>query len=79
MEIHVFDERKAVEVWLTRAEQNDDALRAGLSPLYRQYQRQGFLTAVFLSGTDDLMPRTSELLCYNRRHLAEAEAKRKTS
>ena len=69
MEFNVFDERKTVEAWLTRTEQNDAALRADLRPLYRQYQQEGYLVAVYLSGTQNLTQRTSDLLCYNRKHI----------
>lgn len=38
MEISVRDAQKIVEVWLTKAEKNDPAVAARLTPLYRAYQ-----------------------------------------
>ncbi len=79
MEINVRDDRKIVEVWLTREEQGDRALREKLRPLYQQYRAKKYTVAVFLSGTQDLAEETGALLRYNRRRSAELEVKRKRS
>lgn len=76
METHVRDAERTVEIWLTRQEQNDAALRERLKPLYQKYQAQKYLVAVFLSGEQDLVDYTSALLCYNRRRIAELETAR---
>lgn len=73
MEINIFDERKTVEIWLTRAEKNDAALQVDLRPVFQQYKQQGYLVAVFSSGPQNLTEITSALLCYNRKHLAELQ------
>ncbi len=77
MEINVRDDRKIVEVWLTREEQGDQALKEKLRPLYQQYRAKNNTVAVFLSGTQDLAEETGALLRYNRRRSAELEVKRK--
>ena len=41
MEINVFNERKTVEVWISRAERDDAALRTDLQALFPWYQKQG--------------------------------------
>ncbi len=79
MEINVRDDRKIVEVWLTREEQEDQALKEKLRPLYQQYRAKKYTVAVFLSGTQDLAEETGALLRYNRRRFAELEVKRKRS
>ncbi len=61
---------KTVEIWLTQAESQDAAIQAQLKPLYQKYKAQGYTVAVFHSGTQDLVTATSDLLCYNRTHLA---------
>ncbi len=76
MEIHIRDAERTVEIWLTRQEQDDAALRERLKPLYRKYQAQKYLVAVFLSGEQDLVDYTSALLCYNRKRIAELETAR---
>lgn len=76
MEINVRDDRKIVEVWLTREEKQDQALRERLKPLYWEYKAQKYLVAVFLSGTEDLAEQTGALLCYNRKRCAELEVRR---
>lgn len=73
MEINVRSESKIVEIWLTREEGQDTQLQEGLNPLYQKYREQGYLTAVYASGDQDLWGATSDLLCYNRRRIALQE------
>ena len=77
MEINVRDDRKIVEVWLTNEEQQDQALREKLKPLYRQYEAKKYKVAVFLSGSRDLAEETGALLRYNKKRIAELEVQRK--
>lgn len=79
MEISVRDAQKIVEVWLTKAEKNDPAVAARLTPLYRAYQKQKYTVAVFQSGGADLLGCTRDLLRYNRIHVAELETLREKS
>lgn len=76
MEINVRDDSKIVEIWLTNTEKRDSALRESLKPLYAKYAQQKYLVAVFLSGERELADATSDLLCYNRKRLAEKEVQR---
>lgn len=76
MEINVRKDAKIVEVWLTNAEKQDQALREKLKPLYQEYKAQKYLVAVFQSGGKDLTQRTSDLLCYNKQRVAELEVRR---
>lgn len=73
MHMEVSEENKIVELWLTRAERDDPALRESLKPLCQQYKAQNYLVAVFLSGEADLYQQTRDLLLYNQRRLAEKE------
>ncbi len=76
MEINVRDDRKIVEVWLTNEEQQDQAIRENLKPLYQQYKAKKYTVAVFLSGSRDLAEETAALLRYNKRRVAEVEVQR---
>jgi len=76
LEINVRDHCKIVEVWLSNSEKRDDLLRERLKPLYQKYKAQKYLVAVFESGDRDLADATSDLLCYNRKRLAEMEVQR---
>ena len=69
----VKEQSKIVELWLTKEEKNDPALRKSLKPIYQQYKDQKYLVAVFLSGKEDLYQQTRDLLLYNRRRQAEKE------
>lgn len=73
MEICVNDNRKTVEVWLSNEEKNDPAVRQRLKPLYTEYAEKKYTVAVFMSGSQDLYSLTSDLLCYNRKRIAELE------
>lgn len=71
--MNINEQSKIVELWLTRAERDDPALRESLKPIYRQYKDQKYLVAVFLSGEEELYQQTRDLLRYNRRRQAEKE------
>ena len=73
MEICINDECRAVEVWLSNEEKNDPAVQQRLKPLYAEYAEKKYTVAVFMSGSQDLYSLTSDLLCYNRKHIAELE------
>ena len=73
MEICINDERKTVEVWLSNEEKNDPAVHQRLKPLYTEYAGKKYTVAVFMSGSQDLYSLTSDLLCYNRKRIAELE------
>ncbi len=77
MEINVRDDRKIVEVWLTREEQQNQALKEKLSPLRQQYKAKKYTVVEFLSGTQDLAEETGARLRRNRRRSAELEVKRR--
>ena len=74
MDIHVHDDRKIVEIWLSRSEQADARLHEALRPLYRAYGGKKYTVAVFQSGTEDLYEQTHQLLLHNRTLAAEREA-----
>lgn len=73
MRMDVKEHSKVVELWLTRDETNDQQFLDSLKPLYRQYQAQHYLVAVFCSGGEDLYQQTRDLLLYNRRRSAEKQ------
>ncbi len=73
MEICINDERRTVEVWLSNEEKSDPAVQRRLKPLYAEYGEKKYTIAVFMSGSQDLYSLTSDLLCYNRKRIAELE------
>ena len=73
---NVLDDKRVAEIWLTNAEKRDEDLLQELQSLYKEYHDKKYLVAVFMSGERDLAVTTSNLLCYNRKHLAEIEAKK---
>ncbi len=75
MKIDVIDDKKTVTIWLTKAESQDKAIAAELLPLYKKYHKEKYTVAVFHSGKEELAQLTSDLLCYNRKKLAELEMK----
>lgn len=76
MEINVHDDSKLVDIWLTRAERNDEQFQERMKPLYQDFAEKHYTVAVFLSGDLNLEEETGELLCYNRKRLAELEVQR---
>ena len=73
MELSINDEHRTVEVWLSNEEKNNPAVRQRLKPLYAEYAEKKYTVAVFMSGSQDLYSLTSDLLRYNRKHIAELE------
>lgn len=76
MEIHLNQPAKLAEVWLTNADQENTQLQGQLKSMYQDFKKQGYLVAVFRSGNQDLHRRTSDLVCYNRKRLAQLEVAR---
>ena len=76
MEIHLDQGMKIAEIWLTNTDQNNTQLQEHLKSIYKDYQTQGYLVAVFRSGSQDLYRQTSDLLLYNRKRLAQLEVAR---
>ena len=73
MEMNVYDDKKQVDIWLTKAEKKDQELREKLKPIYAAYHKKKYLVTVFESGEEDLKESIRGLLEFNRRHLAERE------
>lgn len=76
MEINVRDDLKIVDIWLTNAEKSDQALRAGLQPIYDKYKAKKYTVVVFESGSRDLYQSTLDLLAYNKKRVAQMEVQR---
>ena len=72
MEINEIKDKKYTEIWLTRAEADDEALRDSLKPLYRAYKNIGWRVVVFESGTESLTENTKALF----KHNIEVQARR---
>ena len=66
LEMRVHDDKKLVEVWLTKMEKDDPKVKAELIALYAQYK----------SGEQPLYPTIRDLLAYNRRRSAEMAVQR---
>lgn len=76
MEIKVDPQQKFVEVWQTRADQDDAALQTQLKTMYTDWKKKGYLVAVYRSGEEDLYAATRDLLAYNKRRTAEMAVRR---
>ncbi len=73
MEVKVDHDRKLVEFWLTKADQEDVSLGEYLRQQYRVCKEKNYMVAQFRSGTEDLYGLTRELLLYNRKRAAQVE------
>ena len=76
MQIDVLDNKKIVAVWLTRAEHSDEAVRARIEGLCREYKPKKYQVAVYKSGSEDLHTSVLDLLAYNKRRIAELDTQR---
>ena len=73
MKMNVDEKKKIIDIWLTKAEKNDEKLKESLKDIYKKYSAQKYLVAVFMSGEQDLYEGTRDLLLYNRHRAAEKE------
>ena len=79
LQIDVLDDKKIVAVWLTRAEDANEAVRARIDGLCREYKPRKYRVAVYKSGREDLHTSVLDLLVYNKRRAAELQVQREKS
>ncbi len=75
MEMDVRNDLGIVTIWLTNAEKQDEQIQKRLKRIYESFKLTGYKVAVFYSGTENLADVTSDLVCYNRKRIAEIEVK----
>ena len=73
--MNVRHDTKTVDIWLTRAEADDIALRESLKPIYKKYAEMKYFVAVFESGKEDLIEGVAALLRHNLEFKARNELK----
>ena len=66
MRIHMDEEKRIAEIWLTKAESDDPAVEARLKPFYKECKDHKYLAVVYRSGKEDLLETTKDLLRHNR-------------
>ena len=66
MRIHMDEEKKIAEIWLTKAESDDPAVDARLKPFYKEFKDHKYLAVVYRSGRESLLETTKDLLRHNR-------------
>lgn len=76
LQIDVLDDKKIVAVWLTRAEDANETVRARIDGLCREYKPRKYQVAVYKSGREDLHTSVLDLLAYNKRRAAELQVQR---
>ena len=79
LQIDVLDDKKIVAVWLTRAEDANEAVRARIDGLCREYRPRKYQVAVYKSGSGDLHTSVLDLRAYNKRRAAELQVQREKS
>lgn len=79
LQIDVLDDKKIVAVWLTRAEDANETVRARIDGLCREYKPRKYQVAVYKSGREDLHTSVLDLLAYNKRRAAELQVQREKS
>ena len=66
MRIHMDEEKRIAEIWLTKAESDDPAVDARLKPFYKECNDHKYLAVVYRSGRESLLETTKDLLRHNR-------------
>ena len=78
MILEVCEKEKLALYWLSNEENEDKEFRNSLKPQYREWKNKGYKVAGFLSGKDDIVESTKELLIHNKEVLAEQSVKKRT-
>ena len=65
MRIHMDEEKRIAEIWLTKAESDDPAVDARLKPFYKECKDHKYLAVVYRSGRESLLETTKDLLRHN--------------
>jgi len=76
MEININDNTKTAEFWLTRNESDNPDFRKNIKPLCKEFSSKKYFVAIFMSGDKELFEQTSNLLCYNKKRIAQLEVER---
>lgn len=71
--MEVNNDLEIATIWLTNAEKQDKEIQKRLKWVYESFKLTGYKVAVFYSGTGNLADVTSDLVCYNRKRIAEKE------
>ena len=66
MRIHMDEEKRIAEIWLTKTESDDPAVDARLKPFYKECKDHKYLAVVYRSGRESLLETTKDLLRHNR-------------
>ena len=66
MRIHMDEDKRIAEIWLTKAESDDPAVETRLKPFYSECKDHKYLAVVYRSGKEDLLETTKDLLRHNR-------------
>ena len=61
MELNVRNDSRIVEIWLTKAEKQDERVQRELKLVYQSFKGTGYTVATFLSGDQNLTDTTSGL------------------
>ena len=73
LELNVRSDRKIVEIWLTRDEKQSERVQKELKLVYQSFKGTGYTVVAFLSGEQSLEDTASDLICYNRKRIAQLE------
>lgn len=73
MKVIVNEKDKILEIWLTKSEKNNMALRESLEPFYKEWRAKRYLPVVYESGESDLQESILGLLRHNREIVAKRE------
>lgn len=78
MEIKVSHTNKTVEIWLTRAEREQEDVKKQLNTLYNEFGKKKYTVLVFMPGKENLYDNTLDMLKWNRKCSEKKKMPKKT-
>lgn len=73
VEIHVYEDEKLVEFWMTKAEQMDETLQQHLHEESAKWIQNNYKIVIFRSGRADLKAATKPLISCNFNEIMEKD------
>ena len=78
MFMEVDEKDKMAYYWLSKEEKDDKEFRESLRPEFRVWNQKGYKVVNFLSGTEDLVKNTTDLLLHNRDVMARERVRKRS-
>lgn len=65
LRIHMNQDLKVAEIWLSKAESDDPEIEKKLNPIYKKCKAHKYMAVLYRSGKESLFETTKDLIIHN--------------